>query len=63
MIRLCPTCQREAPKTGNSAFPFCSSRCRSIDLGHWLDEDYRIPVEGDGKADIDSALATTEDEN
>ena len=23
--------------------PFCSPRCRTIDLGRWLDERYRIP--------------------
>jgi hypothetical protein len=26
-------------------FPFCSRRCRQIDLGRWLGEQYRIPVE------------------
>ncbi len=29
-------------------FPFCSRRCRSIDLGRWLDEEYRLPAEADG---------------
>jgi endogenous inhibitor of DNA gyrase (YacG/DUF329 family) len=24
-------------------FPFCSPRCRSIDLGRWLGEKYRVP--------------------
>lgn len=23
-------------------FPFCSERCRMVDLGHWLNEDYKI---------------------
>lgn len=27
--------------------PFCSERCRAIDLGRWLDERYAIPVERD----------------
>ena len=31
------------PRPDNAAFPFCSERCRAIDLGHWLDERYRIP--------------------
>jgi endogenous inhibitor of DNA gyrase (YacG/DUF329 family) len=26
-------------------FPFCSERCRLVDLGAWLDGDYRIPSE------------------
>jgi endogenous inhibitor of DNA gyrase (YacG/DUF329 family) len=32
-----------APRTENRAFPFCSERCQTIDLGHWLDERYRVP--------------------
>jgi endogenous inhibitor of DNA gyrase (YacG/DUF329 family) len=24
-------------------YPFCSSRCRIIDLGRWLGEEYRVP--------------------
>jgi len=34
----------------NRAFPFCSDRCRLVDLGRWLSEDYRIagPPAGDG---------------
>ncbi|MEC7181689.1 MAG: DNA gyrase inhibitor YacG, partial [Bdellovibrionota bacterium] len=23
--------------------PFCSERCKQIDLGHWLEESYNIP--------------------
>jgi endogenous inhibitor of DNA gyrase (YacG/DUF329 family) len=26
-------------------FPFCSERCKTIDLGRWLGETYRIPAE------------------
>jgi endogenous inhibitor of DNA gyrase (YacG/DUF329 family) len=26
-------------------FPFCSGRCKTIDLGRWLGETYRIPAE------------------
>jgi endogenous inhibitor of DNA gyrase (YacG/DUF329 family) len=32
-------------------FPFCSARCRTIDLGRWLGEKYRIGVpEAEGEA-------------
>ncbi len=39
------------PRAENPAFPFCSGRCRLLDLGKWLGEDYRIPAErpGDGE--------------
>lgn len=29
----------------NPARPFCSDRCRLIDLGAWADESFKIPVE------------------
>ena len=40
----CPICKRElSPSEGMPAFgPFCSARCRSIDLGCWLDGRYAI---------------------
>jgi endogenous inhibitor of DNA gyrase (YacG/DUF329 family) len=28
-------------------FPFCGKRCRTIDLGRWLGETYRIEPAGD----------------
>jgi endogenous inhibitor of DNA gyrase (YacG/DUF329 family) len=40
----CPICQRTvAPRSTNAAFPFCSARCKQVDLGAWLDEAYRMP--------------------
>jgi len=30
-------------------FPFCSARCRTIDLGRWLGERYRVVPEGEGE--------------
>lgn len=32
-----------APRAENRSYPFCSDRCRLIDLGKWLGEEYRIP--------------------
>jgi endogenous inhibitor of DNA gyrase (YacG/DUF329 family) len=28
-------------------YPFCSRRCKTIDLGRWLGETYRLPAEGE----------------
>lgn len=39
----CPRCDRKVAWYGNPHRPFCSLRCRLIDLGVWLDERYRIP--------------------
>jgi hypothetical protein len=42
----CPTCRRPVEWTPESAYrPFCSERCRLIDLGAWFNEDHRIPDE------------------
>lgn len=38
----CPTCKSPVA-LGAEFFPFCSGRCRLIDLGRWADERYRIP--------------------
>ena len=39
----CPICQKEAPP--DSGFqPFCSERCKLIDLGNWASEKYVIPA-------------------
>jgi endogenous inhibitor of DNA gyrase (YacG/DUF329 family) len=40
----CPICREPvAPRVSNRSYPFCSPRCRWIDLGKWLGEEYRIP--------------------
>lgn len=42
----CPICKSAArPRVENTAFPFCSPRCKQIDLGKWLSEDYRVPLD------------------
>ena len=41
----CPTCRRLVVWEGNPHRPFCSQRCRLIDLGAWASERYRIPGE------------------
>lgn len=40
----CPNCGAPVPWGPASPFrPFCSERCRLIDLGDWFDERHRIP--------------------
>jgi uncharacterized protein len=41
----CPICRRRFESQTTAAMPFCSERCRMIDLGKWLNEDYGIPIE------------------
>ncbi len=39
----CPICGKKSVWEDNPFRPFCSERCRLIDLGKWASEDYRIP--------------------
>jgi len=42
----CPICKKEV-KPGDEDFPFCSERCRTIDLGNWAMEKYVISAPAD----------------
>jgi endogenous inhibitor of DNA gyrase (YacG/DUF329 family) len=39
----CPRCRRPTTWVDNDNRPFCSERCRLLDLGAWVEESYRIP--------------------
>ncbi|MFN3681805.1 MAG: DNA gyrase inhibitor YacG [Nitrospira sp.] len=40
---VCPLCRKPTTWEHNPWRPFCSERCKLIDLGHWATEQYRIP--------------------
>lgn len=41
----CPQCGKSVAWAPNSPYrPFCSERCKLLDLGAWAEESYRIPV-------------------
>ncbi len=59
-MSACPICQRPAaPRAENKAFPFCSERCKQIDLAKWLTGDYRIETNElpDETSNADTQLA------
>ena len=44
----CPTCQGKVKWAADSVFrPFCSERCRLIDLGEWADGNRSFPADAD----------------
>jgi len=43
--KRCPECGTEIVWEEAKSRPFCSERCRLLDLGAWLGERYRIPGE------------------
>jgi endogenous inhibitor of DNA gyrase (YacG/DUF329 family) len=38
----CPICKKRTDSATHPEFPFCSERCRLIDLGNWAAEKYRV---------------------
>jgi hypothetical protein len=64
MIRgRCPICSRTfevATLADLPTFPFCSERCRLVDLGRWIDGDYALPAEG-SPGSADPAVQADED--
>jgi hypothetical protein len=47
----CPTCKRDIEWSEEFPYrPFCSERCRLIDLGAWLSEQHAIPEAPSGDA-------------
>ncbi len=49
----CPACHQPLSIQGNAYRPFCSERCRLVDLNAWLTEQYRVPVD-DGMVEQDA---------
>ncbi len=48
----CPACKKPVPWQPDQPYkPFCSERCRLIDLGEWIMEEKRIP--GESAEDFD----------
>jgi endogenous inhibitor of DNA gyrase (YacG/DUF329 family) len=42
MLVSCPSCKSKTTWEENPWKPFCSERCKTVDLGKWAMEDYRI---------------------
>jgi hypothetical protein len=59
----CPVCRRPVDWNANEFRPFCSERCRLIDLGHWVDETYRVPGEPAGADDGSSTQRVPDDDD
>lgn len=53
----CPQCRAEVQWQDNPNRPFCSERCKLIDLGQWADESYRIAVSEQELSENDKVLS------
>ena len=50
-ILKCPRCGALTTWEDNAFRPFCSERCKMIDLGAWANEDYKLPTQDAPQAD------------
>ena len=41
----CPKCKKNFSYYSSKFRPFCSERCKLVDLDNWLEENYAVPAE------------------
>ena len=59
----CPRCGAQAPYSPENRWrPFCSERCRVIDLGAWASEACRVPVPLDPQSETETLPDTDPNE-
>jgi uncharacterized protein len=55
----CPSCKKPVEYSSErKTFPFCSEKCKLVDLGNWLDGRYRVQSEApfsEGESDLPEA--------
>ncbi|MGI9553934.1 MAG: DNA gyrase inhibitor YacG [Thermodesulfobacteriota bacterium] len=52
----CPRCGKLSVWKGNKYRPFCSERCKLIDLGEWADEKFKVETDFDEIDDINTNI-------
>jgi len=57
---ICPTCRAKIDPAKSPPLPFCSDRCRQIDLGRWLGEQYAVPIARHDDEDGEGSPETAE---
>ena len=67
MKHQCPICRKPTDSEADAYFPFCSERCRLLDLGNWASERYVVsePIfdEEDENTDKDSGGEKSADDS
>jgi endogenous inhibitor of DNA gyrase (YacG/DUF329 family) len=60
----CPRCGKPALFNSQNPFrPFCSERCKMIDLGQWAEGKYALPAAAPTEAEIEQALSELEEKD
>ena len=65
MKRRCPICRKPTDSETNADFPFCSERCRLLDLGNCSSEKYVIsnPVFDESEDEASRSSARDDDDD
>ncbi|MBP9680316.1 MAG: DNA gyrase inhibitor YacG [Bacteriovorax sp.] len=58
----CPQCQLEFSYYESKFRPFCTERCKLIDLGHWFQESYKVPEKEKNQQEIKDGQNAKENE-
>ncbi len=48
----CPNCKKKFNYYDSEHRPFCTERCKMIDMGHWWNESYTVPVKGNPDSEM-----------
>ena len=57
LVVKCPQCEGESLYSPANPFrPFCSERCKMVDLGAWASEAYRVPVASGQRPDSEEIV-------
>jgi endogenous inhibitor of DNA gyrase (YacG/DUF329 family) len=59
----CPTCGKRFDPALSQSMPFCSPRCRRIDLNRWLNEEIAVPYHESGQHEGGGREENDEDED
>jgi endogenous inhibitor of DNA gyrase (YacG/DUF329 family) len=62
-MHRCSNCKRSVPpREENPSFPFCSPRCRALDLSRWFTGSYRVPTREPPEGERDEAAVQPDEE-
>jgi len=64
LVVKCPKCKTSFEYKKSKVRPFCSERCKEVDLGHWFQESYKVPSKAHlEEDDLQTVLNEKNDEN
>jgi endogenous inhibitor of DNA gyrase (YacG/DUF329 family) len=56
----CPHCGKENKGLKQRYHPFCSERCKLLDLGKWISGEYRVPSSEEGGNEVNTPTTPTD---